>query len=95
MFCGLCRCQCIIFAFSIAVFLKELCDEICQNSNIGNCRQIEWNMLKMKITAQNTENEKEGTDGQTVKKIKTDWNCGFSKLANSLSKFILKLINNS
>ena len=42
-------------------------------------------MLKMKITAQNTENEKEGTDGQTVKKIKTDWNCGFSKLANSLS----------
>ena len=39
-------------------------------------------MLKMKITAQNTENEKEGTDGQTVKKIKTDWNCGFSKLAN-------------
>ena len=39
-------------------------------------------MLKMTITAQNTENEKEGTDGQTVKKIKTDWNCGFSKLAN-------------
>ena len=39
-------------------------------------------MLKMKITAQNTENEKEGTDGQTVKKIKTDWNCGFSTLAN-------------
>ena len=37
-------------------------------------------MLKMKITAQNTENEKEGTDGQTVKKIKTDWNCGFSKV---------------
>ena len=35
-------------------------------------------MLKMKITAQNTENEKEGNDGQTVKKIKTDWNCGFS-----------------
>ena len=29
-------------------------------------------MLKMKITAQNTENEKEGTDEQTVKKIKTD-----------------------
>ena len=39
-------------------------------------------MLKMKITVQNTENEKEGTDGQTVKKIKTDWNCRFSKLAN-------------
>ena len=26
--------------------------------------------------------EKEGNDGQTVKKIKTDWNCGFWKLAN-------------
>ena len=52
-------------------------------------------MLKMKITAQNTENEKEGTDGQTVKKIKTDWNCGVSKLAINLTVFQSSLSNSS
>ena len=58
--------------------LKELCHEIYQNSNQGNCHRTEWNI---KITAQkvrrkykwslnDTANTKGSTDGQILGRLK-------------------------
>ena len=69
------------------VGLEELWHEIYQNSNNGNCHQIEWNI---KTIAQNLQ---EGTNNsadtklseermEKVEETETDFNCGFWKLVS-------------
>ena len=74
--------------------LKELCHEIYQNSNRGNCRQIEWNI---KIIAQKSRRRYNWHDKYKrrlrMDKLDEDWNglqLWFLKTCkpNSFSKFI-------